>query len=138
MLADVATELWRLRERMLQPGTDQPLAEMRRAYRSFESAWDTLMEAGISIEEHTGSSFIAGMSLRVLAFQPTPGITRETVIQTLRPSVYYEQQLIQEGEVIVGTPEDAKPEQTPRTSEEEAIVQAPEAPHHNEQGDSIS
>ena len=137
VLADVATELWRLRDRMLQPGTDEPLAEMRRAYRSFEAAWDTLMEAGITIEEHTGSSFVAGMSLRVLAFQPTPGIARETVIQTLRPSVYYKQQLIQEGEVIVGTPEDAKPEQTSPASEE-AIVQAPEAPHHNEQGDSLS
>lgn len=138
VLADVATELWRLRERMIQPGTDQPLAEMRRAYRSFESAWDTLMEAGISIEEHTNSPFVAGMPLRVLAFQPTPGIAREMVIQTLRPSVYYKQQLIQEGEVIVGTPDDAKPEQTPRASEEESTVQAPEAPHHNEQGDSLS
>lgn len=138
VLADIATELWRLRDKMRQPGTDQPLAEMRRAYRSFESAWDALMEAGVTIEEHTNSLFVAGLSLRVLAFQPTPGIARETVIQTLRPSVYYKQQLIQAGEVIVGTPVEEKPEKTPRTSEEELIVQAPEALHQNEQGDSLA
>jgi len=136
VLADVATELWRLRDKMLQPGTDQPLAEMRRAYRSFESAWDALAEAGITMEEHTNSPFVAGMSLRVLAFQPTSGIAREMVIQTLRPSVYYKQQLIQAGEVIVGTPDGRKPEKTLKTPEEELIVQAPEALHQNEQGDS--
>ena len=138
VLADVATELWRLRDKMLQPGTDQPLAEMRRAFRSFESAWDALMEAGITIEEHTNSLFVAGMSLRVLAFQPTPGLARETVIQTLRPSVYYKQQLIQAGEVIVGTPVEGKPEKISQALEEELIVQAPEALHQNEQGDSLS
>lgn len=138
VLAEVATGMWRLREKMLQPGTDQPLEEMRRAYRSFESAWDALMEAGITMQDHTNSFFNAGMFLRVLAFQPTPGIQRETVIQTMRPSVYYKQQLIQPGEVIVGTPEEAKLQDPPQAPAEESIAQAPESLHLNEQGDSLA
>jgi hypothetical protein len=138
VLADVATGMWRLRDKMLRPGTDQPLDEMHRAYRSFESAWDALMEAGFTIQDHTNSLFNAGMFLRVLAFQPTAGIARETVIQTVRPSVYYKQQLIQPGEVIVGTPEEAKSQKTPQDQTGELIAQAPESLHQNEQGDSLS
>lgn len=136
ILADVATSLWRLRQRMLQPGTDQPLEEMRRAYRSFESAWDALMEAGITIQDHTGTLFKAGLLLHVLAFQPTPGIARETVIQTLRPTVYYHQQLLQPGEVIVGTPELSEMLEAPDNAMANLTEQAPENLNQNERGDS--
>jgi hypothetical protein len=105
LLANVATKLWRLRQKMLQPGTDQPLEEMRGPYRSFESAWDTLTQAGVEILDHTGTQFNSGLLLRVLAFQPTPGIILETVIETIKPTIYYKQQLLQTGEVIVGIPE---------------------------------
>ena len=105
MLADVATHLWRLRKKMLQPGSEQPLEEMRSAYRTFEYAWNALRESGVEIHEHEGSPFHAGLHLNTLAFQPTPGILQETVIETVRPSIYYKQQLLQAGEVIVGTPE---------------------------------
>ena len=105
LLANIATKLWRLRQKMLQPGTDQPLEEMRGPYRSFESAWDTLTQAGVEILDHTGTQFNSGLLLRVLAFQPTPGIVIETVIETIKPTIYYKQQLLQTGEVIVGIPE---------------------------------
>lgn len=109
MLADLATNLWRLQQKMLQPGTNEPHAEMRSAYRSFEAAWNTLSQAGVEIQDHTGNLFNSGLLLRVLAFQQTPDITQETVLETIRPSVYYKQQLIQPGEVIVGTPEYVTP-----------------------------
>lgn len=105
LLTDMATNLWRLKQKMLRPGTDEPLEEMRRAYRSFEAAWDTLLSAGVDVQEHTGSPFNSGLLLHVLAFQSTPGLEQETVLETIRPTVYYKQQLIQPGEVIVGTPE---------------------------------
>jgi hypothetical protein len=109
LLTDLATNLWRLKQKMLKPGTGEPLEEMRRAYRSFEAAWDTLLNAGVEVQEHTGSPFNSGLLLHVLAFQATPGLTQETVLETIRPSVYYRQQLIQPGEVIVGTPEAPAP-----------------------------
>ena len=134
MLADVATGLWRLRQKMLQPGTDQPLEEMRRVYRSFASAWDALMEAGITIQDHTDTPFNAGLRLRVLAYQPTPGIARETVIETLRPTIYYKQQLLQAGEVIVGTPERPEMLELPANPKGESIPQAPGSPNQSKQG----
>src|SRR5205823_4748853 len=103
--ADVGTGLWRLRQKMVQPGTDRPLDEMRRAYRHLESIWDALVQAGVEILDHTGALFDSGMSLRVIAFQPTPGLGHEKVIETIKPTIYYAGQPIQVGEVIVETPD---------------------------------
>lgn len=106
-LAQVATGLWRLRRKMVEPGTERPLAEMRRAYRHLQATWDSLAEAGLEILDHTDTPFDSGMSLKVLAFQPTPGLSRERVIETIKPTVYFADRHLQMGEVIVGTPEEA-------------------------------
>lgn len=103
-LNGVATNLWRLRQKMVEPGTDHPLEEMRRAFRHLQSAWDVLADAGVEIQDHTGATFDIGQSLHVIAFQPTPGLTGEQVIETIKPSVYYGGRMVQMGEVIVGTP----------------------------------
>jgi hypothetical protein len=114
-LANLGTGLWRLRQRMLDPSTGQPLEEMRRAYRHFESVWDVLADAGIQIRDHKGEFLPErGFSgLHVAAYQPTPGLKKERVIDTIKPTILIKRAeanqdvLIQIGEVIVGTPEDA-------------------------------
>jgi hypothetical protein len=90
---------------MRQPGTDRPLDEMRRAYRHLESTWDALAQAGVEIIDHTGAPFDAGLAIKVLAYQPMPDLTRERVLETLKPSVYFKGERLQMGEVIVATPE---------------------------------
>jgi len=107
LLAEIGTGLWRLRQKMLQPGSDRPLDEMRRAYRHLESVWDALAQAGIEIRDHTGEPVPEGgiYALKVIAFQPTPGLARDRVLETIKPSIYANGEMIQMGEVIVGTPE---------------------------------
>jgi hypothetical protein len=105
-LADLATGLWRLRNKMIQPGSDRPLDEMRRAFTHLQSVWDALTAEGMAIHDHTGQPFQPGRSLNVLAFQPTEGLTRDTIVQTIKPTVYLKDDLVQTGEVIVGTPEE--------------------------------
>lgn len=109
-LADVGTGLWRLKQRMVEPGTDRPLDEMRRAYRHLESTWDALAGAGLQILDHTGMAFDAGLAIKVLAYQPTAGLTRDRVLETVKPSIYLRDTRLQMGEVIVGTPGPAAPE----------------------------
>jgi hypothetical protein len=41
----------------------------------------------------------------VLAHQPTGGIGREEVVETVKPSVYLRGVMIQMGDVVVGVPE---------------------------------
>lgn len=106
-LADLSTGLWRLRQKMVEPGTKEPLEEMRRAYRHLESTCDVLAEAGVQILDHTNDVIPEGgiYALKTIAYQPTAGLIREQVIETVKPTVYYKNQLIQMGEVIIGTPE---------------------------------
>jgi hypothetical protein len=103
-LAQLGTGLWRLKESMVAPGTDEPLEEMRRAWRHFESLWELLAEMGIEIPDHTGSPYQAGMTVGVVAFQPTEGVTHERIIETIRPTIYYKKQILQVGEVVVASP----------------------------------
>jgi hypothetical protein len=109
-IAQLATGLWRLRQKMVQPGTDQPVEEMRKAFRHLQSTWDVLVGAGVQIQDHTNSPFSAGLSLKVVTYQPMPGLSKEEVIETVKPSVYYQRRTIQVGEVIVGTPESLHPQ----------------------------
>ncbi|WP_433335359.1 hypothetical protein [Spirillospora sp. CA-294931] len=101
-LADVATSVWRLHVRMA--GLPD---SMRATTRHVEKAWDTLAQAGVEIKDHLNDPFDTGLSISVVAFQPTPGLERERVIETIRPSVYLGSERIQMAEVIVGTPDSA-------------------------------
>jgi hypothetical protein len=104
LVVDVGTGLWRLRQRLIDRDTGEPLESTRMAYRHFASTWDALAEAGVEIQDHTSESYDPGQSIRVIAFQPTSGLQRETVLETIRPSIYYKGKRIQIGEVIIGTP----------------------------------
>jgi hypothetical protein len=98
-LADVATGLWRMKRRL---ETDE--AARRACQFIFESVWDALTQGGVEIKDHTGEHVTGGEALRVVAFEPTPGLTREQVIETVRPTVYYHGKSIQMGQVIIGKP----------------------------------
>jgi hypothetical protein len=106
-LADLATALWRARRRMVVPGTDDPRPDQRQAFRHVQSTWDVLAGAEVTVQDHDGSRFESGLALDVLAFQPTPGLAGEQVVETVRPSVYVRGRPIQRGQVIVGTSEES-------------------------------
>jgi len=107
LLVRVATGLWRLKQRMIHPGTDQPKEEMQRAYRHLQSLWDTLVEFGIKIQDHDGEPFDSGRALVVLAYEYDPAVVKETVRETIKPTLYLRGRCIQRGEVIVASPEEA-------------------------------
>lgn len=94
-LSDVATAVWRLQNKV----TEGP------ALRHVRAVVDALTAAGVETRQYDRIAFDSGMKLRVLAFEPTPGLTGEQVIETVRPSVHVEGRLVQLGEVIVGIPE---------------------------------
>ncbi|WP_424186872.1 hypothetical protein ACOBQX_03290 [Actinokineospora sp. G85] len=103
-VADVATNLWRLRSR-LETGVGQDDRERRLANRHLAAVHDRLAEAGIRVQDHDGIAWDPGMVLRVLAYEPRPHLDRETVVETVRPTVYRDDRCVQQGHVIVGVPE---------------------------------
>jgi hypothetical protein len=110
-LAQIGTHLWRLKNKMVEPGSKRPREEFSRAYRHLDAAWDVLFEAGVEVLDLTGRPFDHGQSLRPLAFQPVPGLQRRMIMETISPSILLRGKVIQSGEVIVGVPENHAKEQ---------------------------
>jgi hypothetical protein len=108
VMADVVTNLWRT-TRKIGTGEESDVPRpQRQAARHLRAVWDRLSEAGIEVQDHDGLSFDPGLSLDVVAYEIHPGIVKETVLQTVQPSVYRAGRCIQVGQVIVAKPEEGQ------------------------------
>lgn len=104
MAADVGTLVWRIQHRL--DATKELSKPMQKLSRDVERTWDALTQGGIEIKDHTGGDYEGGMALRVITSQPVSGLVRRQIIETLKPTIYYRNRIIQMGEVIVGVPEE--------------------------------
>lgn len=103
VLAEVVTHLWRTTRKVLGDGSESDRSR-RPGERHLRATWEALSAAGIEAHDHDRLDFDPGMALDVSAYEPRPGITREVVVETVRPSVYRADRCIQVGQVIVGRP----------------------------------
>ena len=104
MLADIATNLWRARNKQEANETSNVSNETKKMLRHYEASWDLLTNAGFEICDHTNEAYPEGSTLKVIAFQPMPGYGSLTVAETIKPTIYFKDKKIQEGEVIVAMP----------------------------------
>lgn len=101
--AEAATNLWRAQRRLAHLA-EEDSREAKRVGRYLKAAQRALDEAGLMIQDHDGTEFHPGLSLEVLMTHPDPALARETVRETVRPTVYLAGKRIQMGQVIVGCP----------------------------------
>jgi hypothetical protein len=103
-IADLATNAWKAKAKMVDSASGEARDDMKRVYRHIEGMFESFQEMGLEIKDHTGEIFDYGLPLKVVTTQPTPGITKERVIETLKPTIYWQEQIIQLGEVVIATP----------------------------------
>ena len=108
MWADLANALWALEQKTRDPNTAERREEFRPIARHIDRLAECLVEIGIETQSHTNQVFDSGQSLEVIAFQPTAGINKEIVVETIKPTVYLKGHRLQIGQVIVATPEYAE------------------------------
>jgi len=101
---DIATQAWRAHGKMIDPVSGEVREEMKRVVRHIEAILTSIAAIGFELKDHTGDRFDYGLPLRVVGTQPTAGLERDTVVETLKPTIYWKRRIIQSGEVIVGTP----------------------------------
>lgn len=111
-LSALATHVWRAKGKLVDEA-GVPRDETRRAFRHIESAFEAFAQMGLTMNDWIGQPYDPGLPVKVLTFQPTPDVTRDTVVEAVRPTVIWRDQLLQLGEVIVGIPPDA--ENSPKT-----------------------
>jgi len=103
-LAALATNIWRAQSRMLDSKTGEPREEFRRLYRHIEGSLEAFAAMGVRLSDWLGQPYDTGLPVKVISFQPFPDVTRDTVIEAVRPAVFWQDRLLQVGEVIVGIP----------------------------------
>jgi len=107
-MADIATNVWKAKVKMLD-SSGETREEMKRVYRHVEGVMESFKEIGLEVKDHTGDAFDYGLPLNVVTTQPTQGITKESVIETIKPTVYWQKQILQRGEVVIATPASTLP-----------------------------
>lgn len=107
-MAALATQVWRARNRIVDPITREPREEMRRVYRHVEGAFESLAEMGLVINDWLNQPYDSGLPVKVLTFQPASDVQRDTVLEATRPTVIWKERLLQMGEVIVGIPQNTE------------------------------
>lgn len=107
-LASLATQVWRARNRIIDPETGEPREDMRRIHRHVEGAMETFAQMGVVINDWVKQPYDAGLPVKVLTFQPASEVQRDTVLEAVKPTVIWKDRLMQMGEVIVGIPPSAE------------------------------
>jgi hypothetical protein len=103
-IATLATQIWRTKAKLVDTATGEPREEARKVYRHVEGALEALGQMGITLNDWLNQPYDPGLPVKVITFQPTTGIVRDTVVETVRPTVIWKDQLLQLGEVVVGIP----------------------------------
>ena len=105
LIGDLCVGLWRINKRIAYLRNNDLDKDIQILNRPVQNTVDRALQAGIEIKDYSNTPYIDGMIERVVAFEPTKGILRETILETIKPSIYYKENLIHHGEIIVGTPE---------------------------------
>lgn len=103
-VSGLITQIWRAKGKMVDPVTGEPKEETKRAYRHVESALDALTQMGVTLNDWVNQPYDPGLPVKVITFQPTPGVMRDTVVEAVKPTVVWIDRLLQLGEVVVGIP----------------------------------
>lgn len=100
----IATNMWRAKTKLVDAATGLPHEETKRTYRHVESTLDALTEMGVVIRDLLNEPYDPGLPVSVLTYQPTAGLARDTIVEVVRPTVLWRDEVVQVGEVVVGTP----------------------------------
>lgn len=103
-LVAAGTSLWQARAK-LGRSTDDP-KRTRQVNRYLGNTEKALADLGLLVQDHTGDRYHSGLSLEVIAMVDDANVAQETVVETIRPSIYLAGRTLQLGQVVVAFPPD--------------------------------
>jgi hypothetical protein len=104
VLVSIATNAWRAKTKMVDSTTGEVREEMKRVDRHIEAIYRCLADVGIVIRDHTRDAYDEGQPMKVVASKPTPGLEKKHVSETLLPSIFWNNRLVQNGEIEIAIP----------------------------------
>ena len=103
-LCALSVEVWRLKGRLARLTEVLPAKELRPLQSSISKMEEALAGGGVQVDDPQGRPYHEGDPLEVLVFEPSPGLSRPTVLQTVKPAVLLGGKVSRRAEVVVGTP----------------------------------
>jgi hypothetical protein len=103
-LVSIATNAWRAKMKMKDAKTGEIREDMKRVDRHIEAIYRNLAEVGIVIRDHTNNAYNEGQPMKVISSKPTQGLENKLVSETLLPSIFWNNRLVQNGEIEIATP----------------------------------
>jgi hypothetical protein len=108
LIANV-NQTWRISSAVIDPESKEIRDELKpQEIRKIAKAIESLMEAfdglGIRLIDRLGEPFNAGLPDQVVTEEPREGLTREQIIRTIRPTIVWNETMVQRGEVDIAVP----------------------------------
>lgn len=103
-LVEIICQIWRLKSRLsvLEKHLEPRLVKgMEMVLKSMVK---TLDKAHFELKDHTGELVRGQEAWTVVSWEEVAGLELPQVIETIRPTIYYKDELIQPGEIIAGKP----------------------------------
>jgi len=129
VLVELATGVWRLRGKIAANGctkASDPAKLLQSMARQLDSMADALLEAGVQIQDHTGQPFDSGQSVEMVAYAANDATVRETVIETITPTVYIGGHVVRRGQIVVAGPTPEPATGTPSRGPSNSVAWAPD------------
>jgi hypothetical protein len=102
-------QAWRISSAVIDPESKEIRDELKpQEIRKIAKAIESLMEAfqglGIRVIDRLGEPFNPGLPDQVVTEEPREGLTREQIIRTIRPTIVWNETMVQRGEVDIAVP----------------------------------
>lgn len=112
---NVATNAWKIRAKIMDSQSGEPKEELKKddikkIARHLEAIFESFAQMQLEVKDRTNEPFDYGLPEKVVATQPQPGLLKERIIETIRPSIIWGKNIVQQGEVVIATPEVANPQ----------------------------
>jgi hypothetical protein len=103
-LTSIANSAWRAKAKMVDPNTGEPHEIMARVYKDIERIYRHLEDIGFRVRNHTGDPYDDGQPMKVVTSEPRQEATRKYVLTTLLPTIYWNDHVVQHGEIEIAVP----------------------------------
>ena len=100
----IANNAWRAMTKMTDTFSGEVKEEFQGVAKPVDGILRGLKEMGFTIKDHTGDPYDEGQFLKVVAAEPTAGISRANVKETFKPTISFNSKILQPGEIIVAIP----------------------------------
>ena len=108
-----ANQIWRISSVVIDPETKEAREELRpqeirKVAKAIEALMATFQGLGIQIKDRLGEPFNPGLPDQVVTEEPREGLTREQIIRTIHPTIFWNETMVQRGAVDIAVPAKTK------------------------------